>query len=403
MVLLAEYLEEHKCQPEEKGHKRVIDPDDRLEYVLVPLQARKRVKRSSNIETVLTMKIADNSLDLNDSDLAGMQKSLLNSLAPPKATGQLMVSQAASASTHGSTAPLRSTHSGPPSTAPAPLPAPSIAGFGFGYTSPLPAALPKTETEATESAPAPVTKKGSRNGRAPKRKPAPSNASGTPATSAALLPAALRPGKTKKCAGAPKRDFIIVLSAWVQKCQNSERTAKALWGAEWPTNRRWGLRQLGDFEEHMKTIDTSLKYDEAQALSKQVGTAVEVVHKFYEDPLKVEDSDDFAHVLDEAMAFLNMPPTVASPFRSWLHADRHRRKISLAKNAAEFWQCISEACLAENGLGEEDRHPLQVSFIAEWMLRTNQSKMEVPTDLVMAPRRHQKKQNKGSQKRIFKK
>jgi hypothetical protein len=100
----------------------------------------------------------------------------------------------------------------------------------------------------------------------------------------------------------------------------------------------------------MKTVNTSIKYDESQSLCKQFEQAIEVCHSFYEDPLKVEDSDAFAHVLDEAMSFLNMPPSVASPFPPWLHADRHRRKISLAKNAIEFWGCITEAALYANGI-----------------------------------------------------
>ena len=75
-----------------------------------------------------------------------------------------------------------------------------------------------------------------------------------------------------------------------------------------------------------------------------------------------------------------MPPSVDSPFPNWMHAERHRRRITLSASPYDFWQNISKDKLKDEGFDEKLVCINQREFVAERVLMTSQGKTIIPHD-----------------------
>ena len=124
---LQDYIDTNGCEPEAKGHKRVMD--EGVPSVLVPLVQRKRIRHLTLLDAQTASDITDNALCSN-ADMLQMQANAIDSFGMPTSTGMKMKAIAASGA---APAPL------PQSAPPAPitdaaLAVPLLDGDGDGDT-----------------------------------------------------------------------------------------------------------------------------------------------------------------------------------------------------------------------------------------------------------------------------
>ena len=231
------------CKPEYHGHKRIMD--DGVVSVLVPVQERKRVKRIGILDAVLETSIADNTLALSKQEMSNMQDDVVLSFGQPQATGTVMPH-----------APTASITAPPAPRVPIALndcATPACAGasdfMSVGFA-PLPSPKAEVAQEAAVVPAAPAGRK--RVAPAAKRataankkgRPADGKDAGGSAGAAVAIPnsiAATKGKATYKAAassrGAPKRDFPIMLSGFMQKLVDSQEDNVAYWGTEYSSMR----------------------------------------------------------------------------------------------------------------------------------------------------------------------
>ena len=163
-----------------------------------------------------------------------------------------------------------------------------------------------------------------------------------------------------------------MLTEWMLKLKESASDAKALWGDDWPTTKRWVERQEKDFREFLQGLEDREEYDAGCAVMKPFSQVKPVCAAYHNDELNVEDSDAFAATLDAAVKFLEMPPVAPSPFPPWIHSARHKRRIAVTDEAIDFWNCIDDGELIANGFvnNEDSLNKLKQGHIAEWLLKT---------------------------------
>ena len=362
-----------------QGHSvdgRTVVAVDGLDYVLVPTEEEMTCVRETLIDSTIKKKVADDVTATNKHDLFDTQTSVIDQFAF-KATGvpiaaphtplQRLGPIGDSTRSSGAKIPLQDAGG-------------SSSGFGFGIVLPTPKIVESSSAKSPLSKPE-AKKKATGKGQRKTAQIKPVLKSPTK-PGCKLKKAGTGNSKAKASLGRPSRDFKCMLSEWLLKLSESTSDAKALWGDDWPTTKRWVERQEKDFRAFLQGLEDREEYDAGCAVMKPFSQVKPVCAAYHNDELNVEDSDAFAATLDAAVRFLEMPPVAPSPFPPWIHSARHKRRIAVTDEAIDFWNCIDDGELIANGFvnNEDIINKLKQGHIAEWLLKTMQSTVDIPKD-----------------------
>ena len=95
---------------------------------------------------------------------------------------------------------------------------------------------------------------------------------------------------------------------------------------------------------------------------------------------ELQDSKEFARVMDSAFAFLNMPPKAESYWPEFLRKARHQHKIGISSGDSQFWSLMSKDSLLAHGFADDDIESETTQMIAARVMKLTMNQTAPPKD-----------------------
>jgi hypothetical protein len=262
----------------------------------------------------------------------------------------------------------------------------------FGFDAAAIAPLADAETKATpvpKQKAARNNKRGAEGGTGPKPKrgrcaPKSSEPLQSASETTAIVQTPASETTLAVAAGRPKRVLISVIQKWLeQDLFKSTIAAKAIWGKEFPTTKRWMGRQATDFQKHIDALTDVEEHDKCVLTMKPFQAASKILHLYHNLDERLEDSDQMLAAYEAAQKFLALPPKATNFFPAWFRKNIYKRSVSKTEDHKSFWTAISAENLESSGVEQVEMTDSMIEFIANRILKFMQGQRETPNQTLV--------------------